>query len=36
MGDPHIQLYVKGQSICELAKGDCPKVKYYREGNSSL
>ena len=21
MGDPHIQLYVKGQPICELAKG---------------
>lgn len=26
MGDPHIQLYVKRQPICELAKGDCLKV----------
>lgn len=26
MGDPHTQLYVKGQPICVLAKGDCPKV----------
>lgn len=32
MGDPHTQLYAKGQTVCELAKKACPNVTYH-EGN---